>query len=225
MDLLNNRLFNNVEEKLINLIPANSILKKNKKQKIIVDEAELDNPNLYIVKSGIIIIQKTDLNGKETFLSLKKSNDVFGYLSVIDWKPRNGKAVALIDCEYWQIDGRFVKKILLQSIQFNFNLMNILTSHIRMTDNYISNAANKSAQKKILFKLLTLNDISNNGSKCIIKSYIKQAIISNFTGLSRETISREIHRLKEMGIIEVDNGNDMILDIEKAENLLKKWIK
>ena len=222
MDLLNNRLFNNVEEKLINLIPANSILKKNKKQKIIVDEAELDNPNLYIVKSGIIIIQKTDLNGKETFLSLKKSNDVFGYLSVIDWKPRNGKAVALIDCEYWQIDGFFVKKFLLQNIQFSFNLMNILTSYIRMTDNYISNAVNKSAQKKILFKLLTLGDISNNGSKCNIKSYIKQAIISNFTGLSRETISREIHRLKEMGIIEVDNGNNMILDIEKAENLLKK---
>ena len=222
MDLLNNRLFNNVEEKLINLIPANSILKKNKKQKIIVDEAELHNPNLYIVKSGIIIVLKTDLNGKETFLSLKKSNDVFGYLSVIDWKPRNGKAVALIDCEYWQIDGFFVKKFLLQNIQFSFNLMNILTSYIRMTDNYISNAVNKSAQKKILFKLLTLGDISNNGSKCNIKSYIKQAIISNFTGLSRETISREIHRLKEMGIIEVDNGNNMILDIEKAENLLKK---
>ena len=217
MDLLNNKLFNNLEEELINLIPANSILKKNKKQKIVVHEGELDNPDLYIVKSGIIIVQKTDLNGKETFLSLKKSNDVFGYLSVIDCKPRNGKSRALTNCEYWQIDGFFVKKFLLQNIQFSFNLMNILTSYIRMTDNYISNAVNKSAQKKILFKLLTLGDISNNGSKCIIKSYIKHAIISNFTGLSRETISREIHRLKEMGIIEVDNGNDMRLDTEKAE--------
>ena len=225
MDLLNNKLFNNLEEELINLIPANSILKKTKKQKNIVYEGDLGSPDLYIVKSGIIIVQKTDLNGKETFLSLKKSNDVFGYLSVIDGKPRNGKSIALTNCEYWQIDGFFVKKFLLQNIQFSFNLMNILTSYIRMTDNYISNAVNKSAQKKILFKLLTLGDISNNGSKCIIKNYIKQATISNFTGLSRETVSRETRILKEMGIIEVDNGNNMVLDIEKAENLLNKWIK
>jgi CRP-like cAMP-binding protein len=86
-------------------------------------------------------------------------------------------------------------------------------------------AINKSAQKKILFKLLVLGDISNDGSKCTIKSYINQSIISSFTGLARETVSREIRKLKEMGIIEVNNGNNMSLDIEKVENLLEKGIK
>ena len=94
-----------------------------------------------------------------------------------------------------------------------------------MTDDYISMAINKSAQKKILFKLLVLGDISNDGSKCTIKSYINQSVISSFTGLARETVSREIRKLKEMGIIEVNSVNNMSLDIEIAENLLEKGIK
>ena len=73
--------------------------------------------------------------------------------------------------------------------------------------------------------MLVLGDISNDRSKCNIKSYINQSIISSFTGLVRETVSREIRKLKEMGIIEVNNGNNMRLDIEKAENLLEKGIK
>ena len=180
---------------------------------------------MYILKSGAVAIVKTDLDGSETFLSLKKSKDVFGHLSVVDYKPRNGKCITLTDCEYWRIEGFFVKKFLLQNIQFNLNLLNVLTSHIRMTDNYISMAMNNSAQKKILFKLLVLGDISNDGSKCIIKSYINQSVISSFTGLARETVSREIRKLKEMGIIEVNNGNNMSLDIKKVENLLEKGIK
>jgi CRP-like cAMP-binding protein len=225
MDLLNNILFDNLEEDLINLIPANSILINKKINQIIVEEGGLETPNLYILKSGAVAVVKTDLDGYETFLSLKKSNEVFGYLSIVDYKPRNGKCITLTDCEYWQIDGFFVKKFLLQSIQFNLNLMNFLTSYIRMNDNYIRMAINRSAQKKILFKLLELGDISNDGSKCTIKSYINQSIISSFIGLARETVSREIRKLKEMGIIEVNNGNNMRLDIEKAENLLEKGIK
>ena len=225
MDLINNILFDNLEEDLINLIPANSILKNKKINQIIIEEGGLETPNLYILKSGAVAIVKTDLDGSETFLSLKKPNDVFGHLSAVDSKPKNGKCISLTDCEYLQIDGFFVKKFLLQNIQFNLNLMNILTSHIRMADNYISMAINKSAQKKISFKLLALGDISNDGSKCNIKSYINQSIISSFIGLARETVSREIRKLKEMGIIEVNNGNNMRLDIEKAENLLEKGIK
>ena len=75
MDLLNNILFDNLEEDLINLIPANSILKNKKINQIIIEEGGLETPNLYILKSGAVAIVKTDLDGSETFLSLKKSKD------------------------------------------------------------------------------------------------------------------------------------------------------
>jgi CRP-like cAMP-binding protein len=77
----------------------------------------------------------------------------------------------------------------------------------------------KTAQKKILFQLLRIGNISNEGCLCI-DSYINQTVISSFAGLARETVSREINKLKLMKIIIIDDQNNMLINLKEVESIL-----
>ena len=213
-------LFNNIEKGIINLLSRYAFLKTIKQKETVVFEDDLSTSNLYIVKSGVIIISKTYPHGNEKSLSLKRSGEPFGYLSIIDKGPRFGKASALIDSEYWVLDGFFVKNHLLQDVQFNLNLMKVYTAYIRSCDSNNSPAHSKTAQKKLLFQMLKIGDISNESCLCTINSYISQTVMSSFAGLARETVSREINKLKLMEILVIDDQHNMHLNVKKAETIL-----
>ena len=222
MDLIRNKLFKNVEQDIVNLIEDNAILKKCLIKEEIYSQNMQENRDLHIVKSGVLVISKIDFHGFDRFLYLKKTNDIFGAVSLIDNGPRIGKTVALSNCEYWTINNSFIKKYLLNNSAFTLNLMNIFIDEIRQFHFYRSQVSGRSAQKKILFYLLDLVDISDNGTIGVIHKYINQSILSGFTGLARETISREINKLKKMNVITTENKDKIELDIKRCKDLLKK---
>ena len=220
LDLFDVNLFKNLEKDLIDLLSRKAFLKIIKQKETVVFEDDISTPNLYIVNSGVIIISKTDQLGNEKALSLKKDGEPFGYLSIIDEGPRFGKASALIDSKYWVLEGSFVKNQLLKDVQFNLNLMKVYTAYIRNCDDLNGPTYGKSAQKKLLFQLLRIGDISNESGLCTIDSYINQTVMSSFSGLARETVSREIKKLKLMKIIIIDHQNNMVLNVKEVESIL-----
>ena len=176
---------------------------------------------MYVIKSGVVVVSKINLSGDAFGISIKKYNDVFGFLSVIDEKPSNGKAVAITDCEYWLVNFNFIKEYLLKDPAFNINLLKVLATYIRNYDDYEGNVANHTAQKKILFYLLKLGDPLEDEKICVVGSYINQNIISSFVRVSRETVNREIHKLKSLEIITINNDRTIHIEIDKAKKLLR----
>ena len=220
LNLLDTHLFKNMPQDIAILILSNTILKSVNKKESIVYEDDITLANMYIVNSGVVVISKTDSHGNEKALSLKKAGEVFGYLSIVDQGPRNGRAIALINSKYWVLDGSFVQKVLLKNAQFNLNLMKVYTSYIRNYDDNNSPAHGKTAQKKLLFQMLKIGNISNESYLCTINSYISQTVMSSFAGLARETVSREINKLKLMEILVIDDQHNMHLNVKKAEAIL-----
>ena len=220
MNLFDINLFNNVEKSIVDLIPRYASIKLINPKESIVYEDDIESSNMYILNAGVVMISKTDSQGNEKALSLKKAGEVFGYLSIIDQAPRNSRAIALINSKYWVIDGSFVQNVLLKDAQFNLNLMKVYTSYIRNYDDNNSPAHGKTAQKKLLFQMLKIGDISNESCLCTINSYISQTVMSSFAGLARETVSREINKLKLMEILVIDDQHNMHLNVKKAETIL-----
>jgi CRP-like cAMP-binding protein len=220
LNLFDINLFNNVEKSIVDLIPRYASIKLINPKESIVYEDDIESSNMYILNAGVVMISKTDSQGNEKALSLKKAGEVFGYLSIIDQAPRNSRAIALINSKYWVIDGSFVQNVLLKDAQFNLNLMKVYTSYIRNYDDNNSPAHGKTAQKKLLFQMLKIGDISNESCLCTINSYISQTVMSSFAGLARETVSREINKLKLMEILVIDDQHNMHLNVKKAETIL-----
>ena len=220
MQIIETSLFENVNTETLNLILKNSQVKHCLSKHIIIREENLTAPNLYIIKSGVVVISKSDINGTDVSISIKKTGDPFGIFSVVDDMPRNAKAVALCATEYWSLSGSFIKEILLKDTNFTLNLLKFYTNYIRNLNDFQTSSSFGGAQKKLLYQLMKIGEKKVGKNFIIINNYISQSVISSFAGVTRETTSREIQKLKKSHILKVNSKKQLELDIKLATILL-----
>ena len=220
MEIIETSLFENINSEILNLTLENTQLKNCLSNQIIIREENLTNPDLYIIKTGVVIIYKTDMNGTDISTSIIKSGNPFNILSVIDDKPFNGKAVALCATEYWVLQGYFIKEVLFKDANFTLNLLKLLANDIKNLIDFQTSSSFDRAQKKILFLLMKIGDKKVGKDFIIINNYINQIVISNFTGVTRETVSREIKKLKKLHVLKVNKKTQLELNVKLATILL-----
>jgi CRP/FNR family transcriptional regulator len=220
MQLIETSLFKNVSTEILNLILKNSQVNQCLSKHIIIREENLTAPNLYIIKSGVVVISKSDINGTDVSISIKKEGDPFGTFSVVDDMPTNAKAVALCATEYWSLSGSFIKEILLKDNNFTLNLLKFYTNYIRNLNDFQTSSSFGGAQKKLLYQLMKIGEKKVGKDFIVINNYISQSVISSFAGVTRETTSREIQKLKKSHILKVNSKRQLELDIKLATILL-----
>ena len=213
-------LFQGVEKTLLEKILDNSILKKSKAKSVIFVEDVFEGEHTFILKSGIVVISKTNHLGQETSVDIKYPEDIFGWASFIDNGPRTGTATTIVDSEYWVVDSSNTS-LLLNNINFNQNLMARLTKYIRISEEFISNAHTNRADEKVLFQLIRLG-VKIDIDTIIINNKINQTVIASFAGVSRETVSRVLGQLKKSGVLNFDQDKNLIIDSAKAKKLLNR---
>ena len=74
-------------------------------------------------------MSKTNYVGYETSVDIKYSGYGFGCASSIDYGPRTGRAVAIINNEYWTFDKSVISELFNNS-KFNNNLLLYLIEYI-----------------------------------------------------------------------------------------------
>ena len=220
MQIIETSLFENVNIEILNLTLKNCQIKHCLSKQIIIREENLTAPNLYIIKSGVVVISKSDINGTDVSISIKKTGDPFGIFSVVDDMPRNAKAVALCATEYWSLSGSFIKEILLKDTNFTLNLLKFYTNYIRNLNDFQTSSSFGGAQKKLLYQLMKIGEKKVGKDFIIINNYISQSVISSFAGVTRETTSREIQKLKKSHILKVNCKKQLEIDIKLANILL-----
>jgi len=221
MEITDTRLFKNVNADILDLVSKNTFLKHSYSKGVILAEETLYSPNLFIIKSGLVVISKTNKNGSEVSLSIKKKGDHFGQFSIFYEKPVNGKAASIIETEYWILNGSFLKSVLLKNLDFTFNLLKETTENLKASNDCRSSNISGGAQIKLLYQLMRLGkkDKINN---CITISHdLNQNIMSSFAGITRETVNREIQKLKKCDILIVNEQNQLRLDVSLANALLE----
>ena len=221
MEIADNKLFKNVNSDILDLVFKNMSLKHSCSKGLIVAEETLYSPNLFIIKSGLVVISKTNHNGTEVSLSIKKKGDHFGQFSIFYEKPVNGKAVSLIETEYWVLNGSFLKSVLLKNLDFTFNLLKETTENLKVANECRYSNISAGAQNKLLYQLMRLGKKDKINNYVTISHDLNQSIMSSFTGITRETVSREIQKLKKCDILMVNEQNQLTLDVDLATTLLE----
>ena len=96
-----------------------------------------------------------------------------------------------------------------------------LIKYTRINENILPNIYSKQALQKILSQLLRIGIYTKDTNSVLVHNKINQAIISNFSGVSEETVSREVKKLKNQSIIKLDINKNLIVNCNKANDLLK----
>ncbi len=209
-------LFSELDDKALEDISRMSVRQTYKKDNMVLIEEEIGS-TMFIILRGRIKISRISDEGREVILSILVDGDFFGEMSILDGQTRSANAVTLEDSELMLIQRENFLRILRDYPQVAINLLKELAHRLRRSDEQIKSLSLQNAMGKVASTLLRIADDSGiiKHGQVEISQLPPQQDLANMAGTSRETISRVIKSLGQMGYVKKVGSKLIILDYEK----------
>jgi CRP-like cAMP-binding protein len=193
-----------------------------KKTKLYKKKADIfmegDTPNhIYFIKSGSVKTYKTNLDGKELITNLYKTNDFFGFESLLENSGQQDSAIALEDSELVMIPRH--------------DFLTLMQSHKDVSNTFISLLCKKVAEKEAQLLNLAYNSVRQRTAEALLKMYhhqdSKEALsvpredLAKMVGTAPESVIRVLSDFKDEGLIEIISGKVRIKSAPKLEQVVK----
>ena len=211
-------LFKDMNFKDINtfLKVSNFVIKKYLKENLVVLE-DSNCEELGILLKGLLEVQSLYPSGKSLTLIRLKPAEIFGEVILFS-KSKNFPSTikAIEDSEIM-----FIKKA---------NLMNCLSNCHRFMENFLTLLSDRLFMLNKKIKMLTMENIRQKIGDFLREEYKKQKThiikiplsrqeMAEHMGIQRPSLSRELSKMREEGIIEFDKDSIVVKDLDDLNNL------
>lgn len=219
MELRNNDLFKGLDiEEIEDILKNISFTKiKYRKGEILAHEGEVCT-SLGVILEGTIEMQRIYCNGKYIVIKKLSKGEVFGEALVFSKKGfYPATALAVNNCLIMYIKKEEVLSLCFQNKKILENFISLLSNKVLMLNKKIKNISFKSIKEKVSNYILEESIIQNTDTISLDES--KQDIAAKL-GIPRPSFSRELMRLKTLGIINFNRRFIKIINKEELENIL-----
>ncbi|MCG8538419.1 MAG: Crp/Fnr family transcriptional regulator [Clostridia bacterium] len=171
-----------------------------------------------IILEGSIEIQNNLESGKFFNLLYKKKGEAFGgSLIFSDISMCKFDIVAKTSCDILLIYKESVLEILFKDSVIAHNMLSLFAKSILVLNKKIELFSHSSIQQKIAYSLLYNIKLNNNN---IIKLPYSKKDWAEHLNVSRSSLSRELKKLNDKGVIEVHNKTIKIVQVDYLESIL-----
>ncbi|HOK37054.1 MAG TPA: Crp/Fnr family transcriptional regulator [Bacteroidales bacterium] len=188
-----------------------------KKGKVLYEEGNRIT-GIYCIKSGVVKIYKTGIEGKEQIIKFAKGGDIFGYRSVINNEPACTGVTALEDTLLCQIPSSDLFKLLRENADFALEMLHIACKELDQSNRFITDIAQKSVKERLAEILLHLKNEFGVNNEDMINLTLTREELANIIGTATESVIRLLSEFKTEGLIEIHGRKIKI----KNESKLKK---
>jgi DNA-binding response OmpR family regulator len=194
------------------------VQKKIRKKEILFIEGD-SSKYLYFLVAGKIKTFRTNEQGKEYITQVYKEKDFFGYSSLLDTNMYEDTAEAIEDSEIASIVKQDFFQILLSNNDLYTKFIKYITSDLSETNNKLIRLAYDSARKRVAEAILYLAKKYHAELANDITFSVCRDDISSISGVSPESVSRNLTDLRTERLIELQNGKIKIVDLKKLSSL------
>ena len=182
---------------------------------------EGNHPNrLYYVQKGKIKTCKTNDAGKELTVGLFNEGDFFGYNALLEETVYKETAEAIEDSEVAIIPKEDFENLLHSSREVTHKFIKLLAKNVTEKENQLLGLAYNSLRKRVADALLTLQAKYKNESQDKFSIHISREDLANIAGTATESLIRTLSDFKSENLIEIKDGNIIISNEKKLENML-----
>ena len=208
-------LFSTLTSDELNAIRGKIVMKNYKKNETILYE-ENTNEYMYIILDGETKVLQTTSEGKEIMITMHQAGDFFGELSLIDGKTAPAAVLATRDSAAALISKKDFYAILYNQNKVLKNLLMIMCARLRESQQKIKmlNFNNASQRIKMLFLMLSETFGEKKDEGTVLQIRLIHQDIADMTGLSRETVTRILDKLKKSGEIQILKNRHILLKHE-----------
>ena len=205
IDFLRNiKLFSALSDEELLMISNKVFIEEFKKNEVILQEEDT-NEFMYIILFGHVKVTQTTKDGKEIILSMHKSDDFFGEISLIDGKTSPATVTATDNSLIAIVSKKDFYALIFNQDKVLENLLTILCSRLRDSWKRIEllNFKNASDRIKMIFLMLSYDNGKKTDEGIVLNIKMTHQNIADMTGLTRETVTRIIDKLQTAGEITV----------------------
>lgn len=164
------------------------------------------------VMRGVIKLTKTLEDGRRQVVGLQFAPDFLGRLY---GEENQLGAEAASDVELCRIPKPALEHLVAESPALENRLMRQMLRELDEARDWIVTLGRKSAEEKVasfLYLIAThANPRAAQGGRAEFRLPLSRADIADFLGLTIETVSRQLTRLKGAGVIEIDKLRDIVV--------------
>jgi CRP-like cAMP-binding protein/DNA-binding NarL/FixJ family response regulator len=203
----------------INILSENKYVKKVKEKDMVFMDGDSSN-FLYYVVSGKIKTYMTNESGKQYITEIYKEGDFFGYVALFENNNHKDSAMAIENSEVARINKEDFFKLMFSNNEASMKFIKLLSNNYAESEEKLLKLAYDSARKRVAGALIFISkkykakDSKNESSFVLLRENI-----SALSGISPESVSRNLTDFKEEGLIEANKGKIKIINLEKLESL------
>jgi CRP/FNR family transcriptional regulator, anaerobic regulatory protein len=180
---------------------------------------------LFIINEGQVKISKFIKDGKEQIIHIYSNGDFFGELSLFSTDEiYNFDVYAISDVLLCTLTKHDMDKILIINPEISLKLLQVITSRLTQTENLAQNLATNDAVIRIASMLIEFAEKYGVQTELGLKVNlpINREEMANYAGVTRETISRKLRSLEELGIISLKSNKTLIIN---QLDLLRSYVE
>lgn len=171
-----------------------------------------------VVLTGFVKLSSQEAAGREVVLEICGPGSLFGELACLNGWPRSADAVALCDCTLLSIPSEALRTALMRSPDAMFALLGVLSRRLQHSTEQVRDNASLPGPARLAKALVQLaadhGRASAGGAQ--IDFSLSQRELGGMTGLSRETINKQLSAWRDHGWIDLAPGR---LSLRNAEAL------
>jgi CRP/FNR family transcriptional regulator, cyclic AMP receptor protein len=207
-------LFSTLSQDEFNQLERIFVMRSFGKGQIIFLEEETGT-YMYLVLSGKVKVTKAGTGGKETILAIHRAGDFFGEMSLLDGKTSPATVSAMEDAKIISVSGVDFHKYLMHNEKVMLQIIQVLCARLRQVWQTQSlNSSTADARIRMGIYQLAKRHGIRDAHGTIIDLKITHQELADMVGTSRETVTRTIARLREQGILEIEQRRITLIDAE-----------
>jgi len=169
---------------------------------------------MYVLLSGWMKLSREGPAGRDLVLEVAGPGTMFGELAVVSNLPRATDATALTAVQLLAIDGRALLAALRQNPDASLELLRVLGERLTRTTSQMEDTLFLPAEARLARALMRLAglDPSPQATDLRIDLGLSQRELGELTGLSRESINKQLSLWRDAGLVALDGRSVTLLD-------------
>lgn len=193
-----------------------------KKGEILI-RADDNPPGIFYLKEGTVKKYAISQSGEEVILNIFKPVSFFPMSWAINETPNSYFYEAKTDCEIWKAPKDEVIKFIKQNPDVLFDLMSRVYKGTDGLEARLKYLMSGSAYTRLITELIIQAKRFGKINGQTVELAIAESELAADTGMTRETISREMKILKEKNLLTLSSHKLIIKDLRKLEAELAEY--
>jgi CRP/FNR family cyclic AMP-dependent transcriptional regulator len=167
---------------------------------------------LFVIAKGKVKVVLYGETGREIILSILKSGDFFGEMSLLDRQPRSANVVAIEDSELLCLDRDAFQTHLTANPSTALGILAEMSRRLRHADEVIGNLALLDVYGRVA---RTIRELAHKQGEpvdggLLVRERPTQQEIAGLIGTSRETVSRALSEFTRRGLLEMQGKQILV---------------